>query len=129
MRTASALRWPWQAIGSEPPLVSIRTFESSTPVSMFTEATCAIWMVCSCLPNQRGLYWTTLVDVMATCVGNRWLPRLRRLARNTSPVVNGRLFDQAQYPNTTTIAKRAAAVHQSHAYSPLINADVKLFPS
>ena len=57
---ASPLRCPWQRTGSEPPLVSIRTFEKNRFVSIFTDATCAMWIVCSRRPNHRGVYCTTL---------------------------------------------------------------------
>src|SRR3989442_1251232 len=48
MRTAWCFRWPWQRIGLAPPLVSISTFDSSSFVSMRTDAMCAMWIVSSC---------------------------------------------------------------------------------
>src|SRR6516225_3262941 len=124
---ASRLWCPWQTIGSEPPLVSMSTFDSTMPVSMFTEATCAMWIVSSCFPNHRGLNWTTLVGVMATCVGNTRLPRLRRLARKTSPAMNGRPLCHTPQPARSATAAPKTSTNHSQSYSPVTNADVKLF--
>ena len=57
---------------------------------MRTEATWAMWIDCSSFPTHWGVKWTTLVGDTATCVGSSRLPGLRRLARKTSPSVNGR---------------------------------------
>src|SRR5262245_21793775 len=103
IRTASPLWCPWQTIGLAPPLVSMRTFDSSTPVWTFTEAMCAIWIVSCCRPNQRGTCWTTLVGVMRTWVGRRRLPALMRLARKTSPDANGRPLLQIHTTTRTAI--------------------------
>ena len=59
IRAASVLVCPWQTIGSEPPLVSMMTFENITPVSIVTEATWLLWIDCSSRPNHCGLYWVT----------------------------------------------------------------------
>src|SRR5438309_11615229 len=50
-----------------------------------------------------------------------------RLARNTSPLANGRPFIHTQNASATTTADATAAVHQSQSCSPVTNADVKLF--
>src|SRR5438045_1169849 len=84
-------------------------------------------MVSSCRPIQRGVYWTTLVGVISTCVGNRSLPELRRLARNTSPDAKGRPFRQIQRPTITTSAATAPSPHRSQSGSPVTIPDVKLF--
>ena len=39
--------------------------------TIFTDAMCAMWMDSSWRPIQRGVYCTTLVGVMRTCVGKR----------------------------------------------------------
>jgi hypothetical protein len=44
------------------------------------------------LSDPAGLVLHDARRVMATCVGKRRLPRLTRLARNTSPAMNGRPF-------------------------------------
>ncbi len=54
IRTASFLLWPWQLTGFAPPLVSMKTFENMRFVSMRTEATCAMWIVSSSLPDPLG---------------------------------------------------------------------------
>src|SRR5919199_614902 len=127
MRFASRLRWPWHSIGSLPPLVSTITFDSSAPVSIFTDETCAMCIVSSRRPIQRGVYCTTLDGVMSTCVGKRWLPLLSRLARNTSPGANGRPFSHTQTAITTMTAPTDPSVHQSQTFSPVTMPDVKLF--
>src|SRR5205814_6114151 len=60
----------------------------------------------SSFPIHRGVYWTTLVGVICTCVGKRWLPLLRRLARKTSPGANGRPLRHTINKNTATTAAR-----------------------
>ena len=99
-------------MGSDPPLVSIRTSENISVVSILTDATCAMWIVSSCRPIHRGLYWTTLDGVIRTCVGNRWLPELRRLARKTSPGANGRPFRHTIATSTAKIAPAVSPTHQ-----------------
>ena len=41
--------------------------------------------------SQKHSFYVKLIEggVMSTWVGNRWLPALMRLARNTSPSANG----------------------------------------
>src|SRR5438093_5653154 len=112
-------------MGSAPPLVSISTFESNSPVSIFTDATCAMCIVSCCRPIHRGVCWTTLVGVMSTCVGNRRLPALIRLARKTSPSAKGRFL--RQITNTRPIATRAAAPSVHTSQSGIRDLDVKLF--
>ena len=63
--------------------LSIMTSEKNRFVSISTDATWAMWIDCSRRPNHCGVNCTTLAGVMATCVGNRRLPRLQRLARKT----------------------------------------------
>ena len=46
---------PRQWIGLWPPVVSISTCENISRVSMRTDATCAMWMECSCLPIHCGV--------------------------------------------------------------------------
>src|SRR5213592_4945526 len=84
-------------------------------------------MVSSRRPNHRGVYWTTLVGVTKTCVGRRWLPRLQRLARNTSPAAKGRPFRQIHRIRIAATATAAASSHQSQSDSPVTTSDVKLF--
>src|SRR3954470_12730728 len=74
-------------------------------------------MVSSRRPNDRGVYCTTEVGAISTCVGNRWLPALRRLARKTSPSANRRPFSQIQTKRTAATAPAAASVHQSQSDS------------
>src|SRR5437773_9998204 len=74
-------------------------------------------MTSSLWPIHWGLYCTTLSFVMATCVGNSRLPELHRLARNTSPVVNGRpLLTTTHARSTTTPSTTAPAIH-THVWS------------
>ena len=47
------------------------TFEKNMFVSISTDEMCAMWIECSRRPIHCGVYWTTLVGVTATCVGNR----------------------------------------------------------
>ena len=44
---ASRFLWPWHRTGSDPPLVSITTFEKNRFVSISTDDTCAMWIDCS----------------------------------------------------------------------------------
>ena len=83
IRAASVLVWPEQPIESEPPLVSVRTVEKSAPVSIFTDDTCARWVVSSSRPIRRGVYCATLDGEISACVGKSRFPRLHRLARKT----------------------------------------------
>src|SRR4051812_8814374 len=85
-------------------------------------------MVSSRRPNQRGVYWTTAVGVISTCVGNRRLPELRRLARNTSPSANGRPFSQTQTKRSAATAPTAASVHQSQSDSLVTILMLSYFP-
>ena len=62
------------AIGLAPPLVSMRTSESIRLVWIFTDEICAMWIDSSCLPIHRGVYWTTALGVISTCVGSSRLP-------------------------------------------------------
>src|SRR3954469_2441593 len=111
----------------------MRTFDRSAPVSILTEATCAICIVSSRLPIQRGVYCTTLVSVIRTWVGNRWFPELQRLARNTSPDANGRPLRHTQNAIRMTPATSAPRTHSTVSFCATVNRstirDVKLFLS
>src|SRR5581483_3814791 len=102
-------------------------FERIAPVSTRTDERCAMWIVSSRLPIHRGVYCTTLVGVICTWVGNRWLPRLQRLARNTSPEANGRPFRQIHTASAARTTIAVNTVHHSQSGSPVTDADVKLF--
>src|SRR5262249_47086090 len=85
-----------------------------------TDAMCAIWIVCSRLPIQCGMYWTTSVGEIETCVGNRWLPRLQRLARNTwAPGIRGvgRGVPETQQPPHAT---RPGSNHISTVFQSVV---------
>ena len=104
------------------------------PVSILTDAMCAMWMVSSRRPTHRGVYCTTLVGVISTCVGNRRLPELTRLARKTSPVANGRPLlhtheeqDAERWRPRRRAPTRARSVGDAPS-SPVMIPDVKLFP-
>src|SRR5438034_507262 len=89
-------------------------------------------MVSSCLPIHRGVYCTTLVGVISTCVGNSRLPRLMRLARKTSPAANGSPLRQIHTTRTTKIVATIPIAQYSATAlpdSPAITPDVKLFPA
>ncbi len=80
-------------------------------MSIFAEAT---WRdssidLSSCLPIHRGVCCTTLAGVTATWVGNRWLPRVQPLARNTSPAMNGRRLRTITHDSITARMRSAAA--------------------
>src|SRR5215471_5897731 len=106
-------------MGSDPPLVSIWTSDSSRPVETFTDATWAMWITSSSCPIHFGLYCTTLSEVTSTCVGKSRLPELHRLVRKTLPGANGRPFRQINHPNKAKIATAAAASHHQTAASPV----------
>src|SRR5258708_7965034 len=114
-------------MGSEPPLVSIRTWENRRPVSIVTDDTCAMWIDSSLRPTHWGVYCTTLDGVISTCVGKRRSPALRRLARNTSPAANGRPLRQTQTASSRSVATPAATTHHTPVHSLLTTVDVKLF--
>src|SRR3954468_9181399 len=101
-------------MGSDPPLVSISMSDRMAPVETFTDATCAMWITSSLWPIHFGLYWTTLSFVIATCVGNRRLPELQRLARDTSPAVNGSPFLTTTQTSSATTPRAAAPPIHSH---------------
>src|SRR5881396_3403209 len=105
----------------------MNTFENSSFVSILIDAMCAMWIDSSCRPIQCGVYCTTLAGEMRTWVGNRWLPLLSRLARNTSPGAKGRPLSHTHQPSNPTTPIAAAIVHQIQADSPVTSPNVKLF--
>src|ERR1039457_4065623 len=71
MRCASALRWPWLASGSVPPLDSIRMSDQMMPVLMWTDATLLMLMLISSLLNHERLWRMTAWSVTSMTVRNR----------------------------------------------------------
>ena len=133
---ASRLRWPWQPNRSRPPLVSMSTSDSSMPVSILTDDTCAMWIVSSWRPIQLGVYCTTLVGVISTCVGKRRLPRLsgsrgRRRPRRKAALrqTTARQQQPTPTPRKRPRDRRMLGEPPDPRHSPVTRADVKLFPT
>src|SRR5579862_3276800 len=109
MRSASALRWPWLATGSVPPVDSMRMSDQKRPVEILTEATWEIEMLSSLLPNQRRLTRLTRRGLTVIRVGKRKLPFVQRLAVNlSSPEVASAGIDAR--PLTPTPARLSAKI-------------------
>ncbi len=63
--------------------------DQSTPVEIFTEATCEIEMLSSLLPNKRRFTRLTRSELTTMRVGKNRFPLVQRLALNVSSEATG----------------------------------------
>ena len=96
-----------------------------------------MWIDSSCRPIHRGVYCTTLVGVISTCVGKQTVARgsggwrgRRRPARTAGPSARrpaaGR--QRRHRPRRPPSDRPSAPSHAIHVCSPVTSSDVKLFP-